>query len=203
MKDFRLIETMRVSETGEIILLERHLERLRNSARYFSFKYDSSGIRDRIMETTSKFLKPARVRFALSEDGIMNIEPGPLPENRPERLKLSVVRVQSLDPFLQHKSTKRGVFETARQDCNEHTDVLLMNERGEITETTIANVAVFRRNRWITPPILCGLLPGVMRAELLSRGEIEEAVIAADDLQRTEVVRCFNALRGVWDATLV
>ena len=42
-----------------------------------------------------------------------------------------------------------------------------------------------------------------MRAELLSRGEIEEAVIAADDLQRTEVVRCFNALRGVWDATLV
>jgi branched-subunit amino acid aminotransferase/4-amino-4-deoxychorismate lyase len=55
----------------------------------------------------------------------------------------------------------------------------------------------------MTPPILCGLLPGVMRAELLSRGEIDEAVIAADELQHTEVVRCFNALRGVWDATLV
>jgi branched-subunit amino acid aminotransferase/4-amino-4-deoxychorismate lyase len=77
---------------------------------------------------------------------------------------------------------------------------LIVNLRGEVTETTIANVAVLRHGRWVTPPVECGLLPGVMRAELLARGEIVEAVVRADELVMGETVRCFNAVRGVVDA---
>jgi para-aminobenzoate synthetase / 4-amino-4-deoxychorismate lyase len=193
MSDFRLFETMRVSESGEVALLERHLERLWNSAKYFSFKCDLTELRKRIPHN------PGRLRVTLSADGAFEIEPGPLPADNPRLLKLATVRVESSDPFLYHKTTNRKIYEEAARGCDRQTDVLLVNERNEITETTIANVAVFREGRWITPPISCGLLPGVMRAELLARGEIVERAIAVNDLIPGETIRCFNALRGVME----
>jgi para-aminobenzoate synthetase/4-amino-4-deoxychorismate lyase len=115
---------------------------------------------------------------------------------------LSTVRVNSGDAFLQHKTTNRTVFEQARRACDEQTDVILINEHDEITETTIMNLAVFRQGQWITPRASCGLLPGVMRAELLARTEIVEGVIPAGELRDGELIRCFNALRGVFDVIL-
>ena len=198
MRGFRLIETMRVSESGEVFLLDRHLDRLRNSARYFSFKYDSDRVKDAIAEATPRCA--VCLRLLLSENGELQLETHPLPVGHAGRLRLSTVRVNSKDTFLYHKTTNRGIYEQARQECDENTDAILINERGEITETTIANIAVLRDGHWITPALSCGLLPGVLRAELLARGEIAEGIIPADDLQSGEVMRCFNALRGVMDA---
>jgi para-aminobenzoate synthetase/4-amino-4-deoxychorismate lyase len=195
MTGFRLIETMRVSERGDVLLLERHLERLRLSAEFFSFKFDSVKLRAGMPRT------PGRFRVMLSPDGTLDVTVGPLPAGNPSCLKLSRVRVDSSDPFLYHKTTNRKIYDEARQDCSEESDVVLVNERGEITETTIANIAVLRVGRWITPPVSCGLLPGVMRAELLSRGELAEGVILANELVGGETVRCFNALRSVFGAT--
>ena len=124
----------------------------------------------------------------------------PLPAAYAKRVRLSSIRVNSNDEFLFHKTTNRGVYEAAHRECDDETDALLSNERGEITETTIMNVAVFRDGRWITPHVSCGLLSGVMREELLALGEIVEGVIQARDLQPGEVIRCFNALRGVNEA---
>ena len=130
------------------------------------------------------------------------VESGPLPAGHAKRLKLSSVRVNSDDVFLYHKTTNRGVYEAARRECDDETDAILINERGEITETTITNVAAFRNGRWVTPQVSCGLLPGTMREELLARGEIVEGVIRADDVEPGELIRCFNALRGVFDVPL-
>src|SRR5262249_35165279 len=104
MADFRLIETMRVSDTGEIYLLERHLLRLRQSARYFSFKYDSEKLRDAI--TAAAPHKSASLRLLLSQEGEIDLNSSPLPANHAQRLRLSSVRVNSKDPFLYHKTTK-------------------------------------------------------------------------------------------------
>ena len=68
MTDFRLIETMRVAEGGEVALLERHLQRLRQSARHFSFKYDSEQIRERIHDAALRspsYLRLLRRRTAM------------------------------------------------------------------------------------------------------------------------------------------
>jgi para-aminobenzoate synthetase/4-amino-4-deoxychorismate lyase len=199
--DFRLIETMRVSESGEVYLLERHLHRLRHSARHFSFKYDSDKVREQIARAAPR--RPASLRLLLSQSGDLEISSGSLPADQFGRLKLSSVRVNSKNPFLYHKTTKRGVYEEARRDCDANTDVILINERGEMTETTITNIAVFRDGQWITPALSCGLLPGVLRAELLARGEIVEGIIHPEDLHSSDPIRCFNALRGVFDVELL
>jgi branched-subunit amino acid aminotransferase/4-amino-4-deoxychorismate lyase len=200
MVDFRLIETMRVSETGEVFLLDRHLYRLRQSARHFAFKYDSERTRERILAAVPR--APAILRLLLSQAGEVEIASAPLPSGHARYLKLSSVRVDSRDPFLYHKTTKREVYDQARQGCDANTDVILANERDEITETTITNIAVFRGGAWITPALSCGLLPGVFRAELLARGDIVEGIIHPDDLVLSDPIRCFNALRGMFEAEL-
>ena len=200
MEDFRLIETMRVSEAGEIHLFERHLLRLRQSARYFSFKYDSEKLRVAVLSAAPR--EAACLRLLLSQDGVVDLNSGPLPANRAQRLRLSSVRVNSKDPFPYHKTTKRDIYEEARRGFDEETDAILINERDEITESTIMNIAVYRDRQWITPALSCGLLPGVARAELLARGDVVEGVIHVEDLSPREVIRCFNALRGVFDVEL-
>ncbi|HEU0053696.1 MAG TPA: aminotransferase class IV, partial [Longimicrobium sp.] len=74
-------------------------------------------------------------------------------------------------------------------------DVLLVNERGELTESTIANLVVEMDGvRW-TPPLESGLLPGVFRAELLRRGEITERVLRPADLVRADTLWLVNSVR--------
>jgi branched-subunit amino acid aminotransferase/4-amino-4-deoxychorismate lyase len=192
---------MRVSESGDVYLLERHLLRLRQSARHFSFKYDSGRVRELIDRAAAGSEKPAYLRLTLSWDGETTLQSGPLPSGNAEYLKLSSLRVDSKDPFLLHKTSRRGIYEDARRECDERTDAILINERGEITETTVTNIAVFRDGAWITPALSCGLLPGVLRAELLDRGEIVEDIIPHGELVHGETVRCFNALRGKFDIT--
>jgi para-aminobenzoate synthetase/4-amino-4-deoxychorismate lyase len=191
---------MRVGDRREVPLLDRHLHRLRQSARYFSFKYDSEKVQEAISEALPR--EPGFLRLLLSQSGEVELSSGPLPSRNAQHLKLSHVRVNSKDPFLYHKTTKRDLYEEARRVCDEDTDAILVNERDEITETTITNIAVFRDGTWITPVVTCGLLPGVMRAELLAYGKIVEGVIHVSELSSSEPIRCFNAVRGVFEAEL-
>jgi para-aminobenzoate synthetase / 4-amino-4-deoxychorismate lyase len=189
---------MRVLEGGEVYLLDRHLERLSRSARHFAFSLDLAKTRDDILKSAPRLA--ACLRLTLSKEGVVTLQQMALPAAYVKRVRLSSIRVNPNDEFLFHKTTNRGVYEAARRECDDETDALLSNERGEITETTIMNVAVFRDGRWITPQVSCGLLSGVMREELLARAEIVEGVIQASELQPGEVIRCFNSLRGVCEA---
>jgi len=201
MDSFQLIETMRVSDRGEVYLLERHMDRLTRSARHFHFECNPGRVREAIVRSVPDGGN-VYLRLLLAIDGSVEVQAGSLPIGYVERLKLSKLRVDSADEFLYHKTTNRRVYDAARRECDDASDVILVNERGEITETTIMNIALFRAGCWVTPSASCGLLPGVMREELLARNEIVEGVIRADELQDGERVRCFNALRGRFEVGL-
>ena len=106
------------------------------------------------------------------------------------------------DPFLFHKTTLRDRYDDARARFPDADDVILVNTRGEITETTIANLAVKIDERWWTPPVEAGLLPGCERAALLTEGTIEERILRPDDLERAEGVAVINSVRGWCDAVV-
>jgi para-aminobenzoate synthetase/4-amino-4-deoxychorismate lyase len=197
--EFQLLETMRVEADGTIRLLARHLERLGRSARYFGYACDA-GLPGAILEATAQQSEAGMFRLLLARDGSFELQRKPLPKpGTPSHLVKARLRVNSADPILSHKTTARGIYEQARSGCDADTDVILINERGEATETTILNIAVLRGNQWVTPKLSCGVLPGTMRAQLLDEGQIVEGVVRADQLTPGEAIRCFNAIRGVFD----
>lgn len=193
MPSFQCLETM-LWEDGEIFLMERHLKRLAESAEYFDFQVDSEKIRDHLRNL--RFQNPTRIRLLLNPDGAFKIQSFDLKRlEASSTLAIAKDPVDSKDLFLYHKTTNRSVYEKAKADFPDADDVLLFNERGEVTESCIANVVVELDRRKVTPPVSCGLLAGTFRDELLEQGEIEEGVVTLEDLNRADSVWLINSVR--------
>lgn len=201
---FALLETMRWDSKDGFALLEQHLQRLNSSARYFDVPYDRGGVRRVLAEAVGGAM-PLRVRLLLDEDGIPSVEVAPLLEAGARLVKIgfALQPVDARDPFLYHKTTRRDVYTKAKASRPDCEQVILWNEDGMVTETDIANIAIRRGGRWITPALSAGLLPGTMRAELLRRGKITEGEISVDEVTGTAQIAVFNSVRGWQEAELI
>ena len=102
------------------------------------------------------------------------------------------------------KTNRRAVYNSALAEAKARgwDDAILQNENGELTETCVANLALEMDGALLTPSAECGLLPGVLRAEMLARGELREAKLTPQDLRRADAVFRLNALRGLEKAEL-
>jgi len=146
-----------------------------------------------------------RVRLLIDSDGRPDIQADPLQgveEDRPVRIMLAREPVNSADIFLYHKTTYRKIYEEARQSCSDCDDVLLWNEREEITESSIANVVVKIGDDLFTPPRDSGLLAGTFRKWLLDMGQIRERILKVRDLDRGSRIYLINSVRKWQDAIL-
>jgi para-aminobenzoate synthetase/4-amino-4-deoxychorismate lyase len=203
--DFRLLETLLHEPGAGFFLLEGHLARIASSARYFGFLLDPDEVRDALSTAVAASANGAmRVRLLVSRDGGVSVDAQPFAlDASTVRIAFSAEPVDSADALLYHKTTRRDAYErraAERPDCG---DVLLLNERGEVTESTIANVVVRIGGQMWTPPLECGLLPGVLRAELLRTGDVRERILHPDDLHAADTIYLVNSLRKWRCAELV
>lgn len=197
---FRLLETLLWEPGSGYFLLEEHLERLRRSADYFGFRVDPAAVREALEAFAVRFAGGTRrVRLTVDREGDPRMEAEALAEAPqralPLRLGIAATPVDSRSVFLYHKTTRRQVYEQAREACPGCDDVLLWNERGEVTESTIANLVVRLDGELVTPPLGSGLLPGVMRGWLLARGVIRERPLRLADLTRCRRIYLVSSVR--------
>ena len=200
---FDLLESIKL-EDGAYWLLERHCERLQRSAEHFGFPFDIEAINQALRATAGQHREGAHaVRLLLSRRGNIAVETRPLPFTPAHpSVALAETAISSDDEFLHHKTTHRAVYEAHAPKSAGVFDTLLFNERGEITEFTRGNVAVELDGRLITPFESSGLLPGTLRAELLSQGKLIERVFKHDDLRRAKALWFLNSLRGFFPVRL-
>ncbi len=198
---FSLLETMRWTPRESYYLLERHLQRLQDSALYFGFCLDLAALRLELEQLAARLgPKPRRVRLLVSKKGRITLEAKTFVKSvlEPQRVALARAPVDSSSPFLCHKTTNRKVYETAKAACPGYDDVLLFNEQDEVTESTIANVAVEIAGKLYTPPLTCGLLPGTLRADLLHQSELIERRVTVAELLSSPRVFLLNSVRGLY-----
>lgn len=201
---FELLETMRWRPEEGYFLLEQHLQRLAESAQYFDYPLDIPTVRRQLDELAAGLPdEPARVRLLLERSGRLRLEHRAL-EGPAGRYLVGVASqpVDSANRFLYHKTTRRAIYQAARQAAPECEDVLLWNERGELTEATIANLVVEQHGQLWTPPVSCGLLPGTYRGWLLEQGHVQEKTLLLADLDSFERIYLANSVRGMWEVQL-
>jgi para-aminobenzoate synthetase/4-amino-4-deoxychorismate lyase len=215
---FNLLETLRWQPGEGYLLLTAHLARLAASAEYFAYPLDMAHAHRLLDDLARTFpALPQRVRLQLTRLGEFDLRaadlppgPSPLPPfppaapAAPVRICLAPEPVSSQDVFLYHKTTHRPVYDRLRRACPaDCDDVLLWNERGELTETAIANLALLLDGELLTPPIESGLLAGTYRHWLLEQGLLKESLLHVDDLRRAEKIWLLNSVRGARPGELI
>ena len=194
--DFRLVETLRL-DNGSYSLLERHVARMAASAEYFGFRCDQHVIRQTLSVHAAHTIGVMKVRLLLSADGGIDVSSEPLPESSGAlRAAISTYRVHSCDVMRYHKTTHRELLDHARSASPECDEVLLRNEHGQLTEGSYHTLVVKLAGQLFTPPLVCGVLPGVLRGELLEQGKIEERILYPHDLERADELWLINSVRG-------
>ncbi len=200
--DFQLLESIRWE--GGFFLLEEHLERLRDSATYFGIRIDDDALRQTLDECVGELGEGVfKIRLLVRRDGVVRVESEPAKAPHHVRARLAPEAIDAQNPFLYHKTTHRAVYERAAAMNSDCDDTILWNAEGEVTESTIANLAALINGEWVTPPIRCGLLPGTMRRRLLEQGKIVEGVITKEALAQAEEIALFNSVRKWVEVELI
>jgi para-aminobenzoate synthetase/4-amino-4-deoxychorismate lyase len=207
--DFSLVETLLWD--GSYPLIELHLARLADSAAYFGFPCERWEVRAALLAEEAAFpnRRPRKVRLLLSPDGALQLTSEILPEKTANpktlRVALSPHRIDPLDPMFFHKTTHRPLyaesFASATRDG--YDEILFVNDRGEVTECSNHNVFIERAGRLITPPIECGLIPGVHRQLILqTHPAVSQRRLTLDDLRKADAIFLSNAVRGLRPAQI-
>ena len=198
---FELLETLRWDRDGGYHRRAAHIARMESSASYFDFRCERPDIEQALDTAVVSGGDRQRVRLLLAEDGAVRTESFVLAPDQPSmRACLASTPIDDADPLFFHKTTSRGGYEARR--CDSCDDVLLWNPRGELTESTLANIVVELDGELFTPPVECGLLAGTERAHALAAGRIRERVIEVAELSRVTRLWLINSVRG-WREVVV
>jgi len=204
---FDLLETLLFQPGQGFTYLEEHLARMRSSAAFFGYRFDEAQARSALDEVAatiaasdSASTDSFRVRLLASEDGSARTEWSriDLRYDGPVRIIIAERKTDPDDVFLYHKTTNREAYDSDLAGAKAHgfTDTLYTNAHGHLTECAVTNIAVRLGGRWYTPPVECGLLPGIWRADLQRSDIADERVLTLDDLAAAEEVMIGNSVRG-------
>jgi para-aminobenzoate synthetase / 4-amino-4-deoxychorismate lyase len=202
---FELFETMRYEPDAGFLDLDEHLARLGASARYFGFRLELEDVIASSKAAVAERGEACALRLSLARDGAIATDVRDLPPEPTGRVRVALdgEPVDPSDVWLYHKTTRRALYDRRRERRPDVDDVFLVNDRAEVTESTIANLAVRSGGTWVTPPLDSGLLPGTRRAAMLASGELVERVVTIDDLRRGDEITLVSSLRGWRPAVLV
>jgi para-aminobenzoate synthetase / 4-amino-4-deoxychorismate lyase len=200
-RQFDLIETMRFMPDSGIARLELHLDRMKDSARVLGFDFDRHEARNRLHAATFHMTEPAKLRLLASRQGSLAIEVRPMPIALPDICTVAIapLPVDAQDFRLLHKTSDRAFYDDARR-ASGADEVLFVDPDGFLTEGSFTALFVERDDVFMTPPLSRGLLPSVLRRELIESGKAIETDLRAGDLADGFLIG--NSLRGLIRARL-
>jgi para-aminobenzoate synthetase/4-amino-4-deoxychorismate lyase len=227
--EFKLIETLLWHPENGYWQLDLHLKRLAGSAQYFTYPLGIENITNQLNELAAGFKEKSprecqRVRLTIDRKGNLELTHAIFPYGGDLEIDLddllerdaagelpevifSDKKTDSKSPYLCHKTTMRELYDDERKLATEagFYEVLFTNEAGEVTEGAVNNIFIKKGKYLITPPLSCGLLPGVLREYLLSKfpGRIIETHITRNELGNAEAIFVGNSVRGLIQVELV
>lgn len=209
--EFGLIETLRCDPACDspLPLLDRHLERLADSASHFNISVDLDTVRRALVDTASGINTLHRIRLVLDGNGKFTIAATPhadFAQGERPTVVISPKSVTSTNKLLKHKTTIRNAYdrELSQATANGHFDALFFNERGELAEGARSNIFLdLGHAQLVTPPITSGALNGVFRRKLLDETQAREEVLTSSHLTNARAIYAANALRGLFRVKLV
>ena len=202
--EFLLLETLLWGPGRGWFLHDYHVQRLERSAAELGFLVDGSAVVKTLSDTAEELSIPTRGRLLLNSSGEVRLQTAEAgPTGQQMFLAVAPTPVESNNLFLQHKTTQRAVYNKFRGDRPDADDVILWNERNELTETCIGNVCLRFGDSWVTPDLSSGLLPGTHRQFLIDEGSLKPKVLPLQALYDADEIAFINSVRKWCPAVVI
>ncbi|MBN1492797.1 MAG: aminodeoxychorismate synthase component I [Candidatus Omnitrophica bacterium] len=214
-KQHQLIETMLFEPKKGIFLLDLHLKRLLKSARFFNIPADEDHLREELKKSVKRLknTKKHKIRLLLNTKGQCTITSTVLrPPKRGDssgtvtKIRVSSVKTDPSNIFWYHKTTNRGLYDLEYKKARKELccDTIFTNTHGEVTEGCISTIFAKKDGIFYTPPVRCGLLPGVYREHVLKTDRVRyrEKVLSMYDLKDADAIYLGNSVRGMTQVVL-
>lgn len=191
-----IYETLR-TYNGRLFLYERHMRRLRNSARLIDLPipFTDDELAARIRETIAAANldgAEAYVRVLVTRgvgeltydltatptpSWVVIVKPlaPPSPEIYEHGVKVALVDVvrnhpQSVNPMIKSNNLMNSALAAQQALKRGGFEAIMRNFRGELTECTQSNFFIVKNSIALTPPLESGLLPGITREFIFELG---------------------------------
>jgi len=194
-----VIETFRQLQNGDVPRRKLHIKRFAANTE----KSATTKLHD-VIATKPK--EDSRIR-ALAKANGFSVQVTPFKEMKtPLLLCISRYALENRLQETKFKTTARDFYdgERARLKASMGVDeVIFFNENQEICEGSFTTLFIEKNGKLLTPSLSCGLLPGVLRQDLLASGKSTESNLTLPDLETADEIFVGNSLRGLMPARFV
>jgi 4-amino-4-deoxychorismate lyase len=182
------------------LFLDEHLTRLKNAMAEINLKpleeqalreyLDKLSIKGKVLKIT---VTPLNLIITEREINYKQED-----YNKGMALTISKVRRNSTSRLCYIKSTCyiENLIEKENAQKIGFDDVIFLNQKENITETSCANIFIVQNKEIFTPKLEDGLLGGVIRSEIMKNFKVNEKSITIKDLRNSEEVIITNSLMG-------
>ncbi|MFT5240083.1 MAG: para-aminobenzoate synthetase/4-amino-4-deoxychorismate lyase [Candidatus Promineifilaceae bacterium] len=196
--DYKLTESLLWTPEDGFFLMDLHMRRLLDAAQRCGvtvWPWRAMNVLHHAVRAAPR--DRLKVRLRVSPCGLYRGDAKVIPPtpSEPLLLRWASAPIDSTSPYMYYKTTNRSVYDKNLAENSAAGDVMLYNERGEVTETCLANIVIKRDGKLFTPAIRCGLLAGTFRQSLIDAAEIEEAILTRQDVENAEQVFIVNSVR--------
>ena len=199
-EQYDLLESL-LWDGQSLFLGPAHMDRLQKAANFFGYPFDQIKIETELHQHCSGLPEsPHKIRLLVDKDGVVTCQSIKISSvSQPIICRLAEFPIDTNSPFLYYKTTERSIYDQAMATLlskySDFEEVLLWNQKGELTESSRSNVVIERGGELFTPPVDCGLLAGTYRQYLLQKGKIQEGIIYLDELPTVRSFWLINSVR--------
>jgi len=222
-----LFETMKMVN-GKVLFFKDHYQRLNSGMKYLRMVVDKQGFSEQsllkeiiALSEKNKTSKSCIVRLQV----FRNSEGKYTPTKNDCSFIIETEPIKNISYIFNDKGLKLGLFnEEVKQvsylsnikTCNsliyilagiyksenKFDDVLILNNKGTISEAISSNIFIVKNNEFITPPINDGCIDGIMRKQIIgilksNKKKITESSLTVDHLLKADETFLTNTVNGI------
>ena len=200
-----IIETCLWTPKDGIVRGKAHKARMMKSAKALGYPFSPAQY-DALIDGIKAKETSQHIRITLSAEGDLNLSQKYFVSLDRPKIMVSPHKLSKQVQYSKHKISRRNFYDEERERLKALTgidEVIFLNESGKLCEGSFTSIFIEKDGKLLTPALKTGILPGVLRAQLLRSKKARTADLTEDDLLGAKNIYIGNSMRGLMPAALI
>ena len=200
-----LIETCLWTAKNGLAYGKAHKARMIKAAKAFEYPFNPTEY-DVLINGIKAKQNDQHIRIKLDPNGTLSLSQKDFVPLEHPKIMVSPHKLSKKVQYSKHKISRRSFYDEERERLKALTgidEVIFLNESGKLCEGSFTSIFIEKDGKLLTPALRTGILPGILRAQLLRSRKARTADLMKMDLLSAKKIYIGNSMRGLMPATLI